>query len=360
MPRKKYQKPLSLDMDLNEALERLAGTDVAEVRQEVERDIADQRVRMTKREPLGDPLLIYESDRGTKVELPYRDQSLWASQRQMAQMFGVQVPAINKHLTNVYGEGELTREATISVSEIVQKEGSREVKRQVELYNLNAIISVGYRIESKAGTRFRIWATEKLVQILTKGFYIDADRLKQSPEEGIIAELRDTIRDIRASTANAYREVKRMCALCQDYDGTSKAAQDFFATMENKMLWLASSHTGPELIVSRADATKPNMGLTFYSGKKGPTQADVKIANNYLAEGEAKQKNRATVMLLDYFEEQLDQGRLVTMAEAENKLDEFIKFNRWPLLTHKGKVSRAAANEHAGRQLDLFRAEALR
>lgn len=356
MPRKKYQKPLSVDGDFNEVLERLAGTDVGEVREEIAKDIEEQRVRLVKREGLGDPLLVYESVRGTKVELPYKDQTLWASQRQMAQMFGVQVPAISKHLKNIYADGELEEASTVSNMETVGVTGQ---PYDVTLYNLNAVISVGYRIESKVGTRFRIWATNMLVQILTKGFYIDADRLKQTPEEGIIAELRDTIRDIRASTANAYREVKRMCALCQDYDGTSKTAQDFFATMENKMLWLAASHTGPELILGRADASKPSMGLTTYAGKKGPTQADVKIANNYLAEPEAKQKNRATVMLLDYFEEQLDQGRLVTMSEAESKLDEFIKFNRWPLLTHKGKVSRNAANEHALQQLSLYRQSAI-
>jgi hypothetical protein len=356
MPKRKYQKPLKLDLDFNEALERFAQTDPAEVRQEIAKAVQDQRVRLVQREEGGHPLLIYGTDRGVRVDLAYRGQTLWATQQQMSDMFGVNVPSVSRHIKNIFEEGELDPTATVSKTERVGLEGHREVKREIELYNLNAMISVGYRVGSKQGTLFRIWATDMLVQILTKGFYIDVDRLKAGNEEqSILDDLRDAIREIRASTANIYREVKRICTLCNDYDGTSQTARNFFMGMENKLLWVATSHTGPELIVERADATKDAMGLTYYAGKRGPTQADVKIANNYLAEPEAKQKNRATVMLLDYFEEQLEQGRLVTMAEATSKLVDFIKFNKWPLLTHNGRVLRDTANEHALRQLALFK-----
>jgi hypothetical protein len=359
MPKRKYQKPLKLETDFAEALERFAQTDPAEVRAEIaaDADEAQQRVRLVQREDGGHPLLIYKVGARTKVDLAYREGTLWATQQQMSDMFGVNVPSVSRHLKNIFDEGELDQAATVSKSERVAQEGERNVRREVETYNLNAMISVGYRVSSKQGTMFRIWATDMLVQILTKGFYIDVERLKAGDaEQSILDDLRDTIREIRASTANVYREVKRICALCSDYDGSSKAANEFFAGMENKLLWVATTHTAPEIIVQRADATKDDLGLTHYAGKRGPTQADVKIANNYLAEGEARQKNRATVMLLDYFEEQLDQGRLVTMAEANSKLVDFIKFNGWPLLTHNGKVSRDAANEHALRQLALFKA----
>lgn len=352
---RKHQKPLTIDADFDETLRRFAQTNPKEVEAEIAKD-GEQPVRLVGHEDAAHPLLIYATPKGINVELPYREGTLWATQKQMAEMFGVQVPAISKHLTNIYTDGELEREATISKMEIVQKEGDREVRREPEHYNLNAIISVGYRIESKTGTMFRIWATDKIVQILTKGFYIDVDRLKNQDAPDALDEFRKIAREIRTSIRNSYREVLRLCTLCSDYDGSSSVAREFFMDMENKLLWASSGKTAPQLILERCDAEKPDLGLTYCAGKRGPTQNDVKIGNNYLANGEAERKNRATEMWLNYVEEQLDQGRLPTMDAVREKLIGFINFNQWPLLKDFGRFKRDDANAHALEQLELYKA----
>jgi hypothetical protein len=344
----------SKDVDFGKSLERFApkgGQDVAE----------DQRLHLVQREPGGSPLLIYATDRGINVELRVEVGSFWATQAQMADIFGITQQAISQHILNIHAEGELPDDdRTHKKVLLVRREGDRDVRREIDHYDLNTLIAVGYRISGRMGTMFRIWATDKLFRYLAKGFVIDVERLKSGDaEQTVIDELRDTIREIRAATVNVYREVKRMCALCSDYDSSSQAARDFFADMENKLLWVATSQTAAELILARADASKPQMGLTCYAGKRGPTQKDVVIANNYLAEPEATRKSRVTVMLLDYFEEQLDQGRLVTMAEARAKLVEFIKFNRWPLLTHYGRASREDADTHALAELSAYKARSI-
>ena len=164
-----------------------------------------------------------------------------------------------------------------------------------------------------------LWATDKLVQILTKGFYIDKDQLKNQGAPDVLDEFREIAREIRTSIRNSYREVLKLCTLCGDYDGTSKAAREFLQAMENKLLWAATNRTGPQLILERCDASKRNLGLTYFEGRRGPTQRDVTVANNYLAEGEAKTKNRITEMWLSYVEEQLDQRRLPTLEAARQK-----------------------------------------
>ena len=199
-------------------------------------------------------------------------------------------------------------------------------------------------MNSRQGALFRRAATNILVRFAKYGYAMDVERLKASEDPGILDQLKETIRDIRASTQNVYREVRRIVSLCQDYNSSSETARAFYARMENKLLYVATGKTASEIIMERADANKHSMGLTYYTGKRGPTQADAKIGNNYLAEGEARVKNRVTVMLLDYFEDQVDQGRLVLMSAAEEKLDEYIKFNDWPLLRDAGKISRAAAD----------------
>lgn len=332
--------------EIDEALNRFLQT---------ERPLVDDRVALVERANSQYPLLIYASPKGMNVDLTVRDGTLWATQKQMADMFGVNVPAIHKHLTNIFNEGELDREATISKMEIVQKEGDREVRREPEHYNLNAIISVGYRIESKIGTMFRIWATDKIVQILTKGFYVDKELLKNQGEPSALDEFREIAREIRTSIRNSYREVLRLCTLCADYDGKSSSAREFFMDMENRLLWAASNKTAPQLILERCDADKKDLGLTYYAGKKGPTQRDVLVGNNYLTKTEAERKNRITEMWLTYVEEQLDQGRLPTMEAVREKLLGFIKFNQWPILTTRGRYSRDDANAYALQQLAIYK-----
>jgi hypothetical protein len=338
-------------MDLDEALERFAVVPLAEAKEEKAKGRA---VQLVQRE--GDsapPILFYATDKGVKLELRFTDGEPWMTQAQMSALFGVSVPTVNEHIQKYLDDGEID-EATIRKFRIVRMEGDREVRREIDHYALDVAFYVGYRVNSRQGAIFRRAATDILVRFAKHGYAMDVERLKAPESPGIVDELKEIIRDIRASSQNAYREVKRIVQLCQDYDGKSETARAFFARMENKLLYAATGHTAPELILDRADATDPDMGLTYYTGKRGPTQGDAKIANNYLAEHEARLKNRATVMLLDYFEEQLDQGKLVTMVKAEEKMDGFIRFNSWPLLANAGKVSRAAADRRAIEQQKLY------
>lgn len=314
-------------------------------------------VRLVHRE--GDdapPILLYDTNRGMRLELRFSDGEPWFTYAQMAATFGVAENTVIEHVQKYLNEGEID-EATTRKFRVVRKEGEREVRREIEHFNLDVAFYVGYRVNSRQGALFRRWATEILVRFAKHGYAMDVERLKSPDDPSIVDELKEIIRDIRGSTQNVYREVRKIVALCQDYDGKTETAHAFYARMENKLLYVATSKTAPELIVERADADKPDMGLTYFTGKRGPTQSDVKIANNYLAEGEARTKNRATVMLLDYFEEQVDQGRLVTMVAAESKLDAFIKFNNWPLLRGAGRVSRSDADNYAIAQQKLLKSQ---
>ena len=269
------------------------------------------------------PILVYDTPKGAKIELRFDGVEPWVTQGQMAAMFGVDVRTVSEHIQKYLADGEFD-DSVIRKFRITASDGK---SYETNHYGIDVAFYVGYRVNSRQGAVFRRWATDVLVRFATHGYAMDVERLKAPDDPSVVDELKEIIRDIRSSTQNVYREVRKIVSLCQDYDGRSDTAHAFYARMENKLLYIATSKTAPELIVERADASKPDMGLTYYTGKRGPTQADAKIANNYLAEGEARVKNRATVMLLDYFEEQVDQGRLVTMVEAEEKLDGFIRFN---------------------------------
>jgi len=358
MSKRKYQKPLKVDLDFDEALERFALTDPREVQQEIAKDIGPQPLRLVEDEDTGHRLVIYKTPKGINVDLLFEGETFWATQKQISQIFGVTRENVTMHLGNIYREGELLEETTCKESLRVGRTGQ---EYRPKIYNLDAIISVGYRVGSVEGTMFRIYSNGITSQYLRKGFVIDKERLKNHGAPSALDEFREIAREIRTSIRNSYREVLKLCTLCSDYDGTSQAARNFFMGMENKLLWASTSSpagpmTGPQIILTRADATKTDMGLTYYAGKRGPTKEDVKIANNYLAEGEARTKNRMTEMWLTYVEEQLDQGRLPTMEVVREKLDGFIRFNQWPLLRDKGQFKREDANKHALRQLDLFRA----
>jgi hypothetical protein len=355
MPKRNSQKPLKTAMDFNEALERIAPTDSKDPQQEIVTDAHDQRVHLVQRGEGGPPLLMYMTDRGVNVELRVEANSFWASQEQMAEMFGIKQNTVSEHISRIFAEGELSdTEATHRKIRLVRNEGGRKVERALDHYDLNMLISIGYRAGGKLGTMFRIWATDKLFRYLAKGFVIDVERLQNRGEPDALDEFRDIARKIRTSIRNSYREVLNLCTLCADYDGSSQAARNFFMAMENKLLWAAANKTAPQLVLERADAEVESMGLTYYAGKRGPTQRDAVIGNNYLAQGEAERKNRITEMWLTYVEEQLDQGRLPTMAAVRDKLDGFIRFNQWRLLLDKGHHKREDANAHALEQLELY------
>lgn len=307
-------------------------------------------------ERTGERFLVYSTTTGLHLDIRYEGESLWMTQSQIADLFGVTRQGANSHLNNIYDEGELDREATCKEILQVREEGGREVSRRALIHNLDAIIAVGYRVSTKQGTLFRRWATDKLVRFATKGFVIDSVRLKQPENVDRLAELREIIRDIRSDEANVYRELRRICALCQDYDADSPAWREFYVRTQAKIVFAVTSHTPAEILQSRADASQPNMGLTTWPNdniRKG----DVTVSKNYFGDTEIKELNRLTTILLDIFEDQADLGRLVMMDDARKILDQQLAMLGRTVLSHGGRVSGADAKRHAERQYQLYHAQ---
>jgi hypothetical protein len=303
-------------------------------------------------------MILYQTEDGlTRVQCRFENETIWLTQALIADLFQKDVRTINEHLVNIYDEGELTREATIRNFRIVRLEGSREVSREIEHYSLPAILAVGYRVRSPRGTQFRQWATARLSEYLVKGFTMDDARLKSPPGPGVpdyFDELLERIRDIRASERRVYLRVREILALAADYAAAPpEEAQKFSQTIQNKLHFAATGKTAPELIAERADAAKPNMGLTSWKGavvRKG----DVTVAKNYLDEGEIAELNRIVVMFLDYAEDQARRRKQVFLKDWKTKLDEFLRFNDRKVLTRAGKIAREAAEEMAEQQYERF------
>jgi len=310
-------------------------------------------IHLIEDEVTGDKILLYGAEDGVRLELKYDGDTLWMTQAQMAELFGVDVRTANEHLINIYKDGELTEPATIRNFRIVRVEGDRNVTRDINHYNLDAIISVGYRVSSKQGTLFRTWATGVLVQLATKGFVVDARRLKNPQEYDRVAELREIIRDIRASEANLYAELRRICAMCQDYNPQSKQSHEFYANMQAKLFWAVTSKTPSMILTERANAAAPNMGLQTWP-KSEVRQQDALVAKNYLAEAEIKELNRLTDILLSIFEDQLAIGKLTLMSEATTLLDEQLESLSRPVLRHGGSVNHLSAEQYAKIQYAKF------
>lgn len=311
--------------------------------------------------------LVFVGDDGTaQVHVRIADGSVWLTQKQLAVLYGKDLRTISEHLGNIYGEGELEPETTIRKFRIVQSErnrsGSRQVVRVIDHYNLPAIIAVGYRVRSQQGTRFRQWATARLDEYLVKGFVMDDERLKSTVHLGTdyFDELLERIRRIRASERRFYQKVTDIYARCSvDYEPTAEVTKTFYATVQNKMHWAIHGQTAAELVLARADACQPHMGLTNWkSGPSGPIRkADVTIAKNYLTVEELSALDRIVVMYLDYAEEQARKRRPMTMADWVAKLDGFLQFNERNILTHAGKVSQALAAAHAEAEFERYDAD---
>lgn len=317
-------------------------------------DHPNEPVHLTQDEDTGDRFLIYSTERGIQIQLRYQHDGLWMTQAQMADLFGVDRSVITKHLRNVYDEGELDESATSAKIAQVRDEGGRQVTREIQCYDLNAVISVGYRVSSKQATMLRVWATDKLVRFATKGFVIDVERLKTPAERDHFRELREVIREIRASEANVYQELKQIISLCSDYAALDEGRKNaFFATVQNKLLYAIAGMTAAELRVDRASAAKENMGLTTWKGRQ-VSKSDIGTAKNYLGDAEIKDLNRFTNMLLDYFEQETDRRRLVLTADAENAVDRFIRNNDRHLLRGAGTVSKRDADAHCEAEYDKF------
>ena len=315
---------------------------------------ATEPVHLMEDEDTGDRFIIYHSTTGIEVQLRYERDALWMTQAQIADLFRVERSVVTKHLRNIYDEGELDEEATSAKIAQVRNEGSRKVAREIQCYDLNAVISVGYRVSSKQATMFRVWATDKLVQFATRGFVVDVERLKSPAERDHFKELRELIREIRASEANVYRELRQIISLCSDYEFmTEKEKNAFFAATQNKLLYAVTGMTAPELRVARAKASLENMGLTSWSGRR-PTKKDISTAKNYLGEAEIRDLNRFTNMLLDYFEQETDLQRVVTTSDARAATDRFIRNNDRNLLQGAGSISKQAADAHCEAEYDKF------
>ena len=299
-------------------------------------------------------LILYSTEDGVAtVGLRAVDGTVWLSQRELAELFDKDVRTINEHIRNVFAEGECDPGATIRKFRIVQAEGSRQVEREVEAYNLDVILSVGYRVRSPRGSQFRRWATTVLREYLVKGFAMDDTRLKQAEQWDYFDEWLARIRDIRASEKRFYQKVRDLYTTAIDYDKSSEQAQAFFKKVQNKMLWAVTGKTAAELIESRSDADAPNMGLTSWKGsvvRKG----DVGTAKNYLKAEEVEELNRIVVMYLDYAEDQARRRLPVTMAEWADKLDAFLSFNERDVLTHAGQLRMDVAQKLAAERFEQF------
>lgn len=300
-------------------------------------------------------LLLYRGqDARTRVEVRLEGGSVWLPQRQIADLYQVSVKTVSEHLQGIYDEGELEPEPTIRKFRIVQTEGAREVRRMVDHYSLAAILAVGYRVRSPRGTQFRQWATERLSEYLVKGFAMDDERLKRGPDDGYFEELLARIRDIRSSERMFWRKVLDIYATSIDYDPSAEASQRFFQTVQNKMHWAAHGHTAAEVVMARADAGRPNAGLTSWSGSV-PRKQDVGIAKNYLAADELETLNRTVNVYLEFAELQALNRRPMTMADWIAKLDDFLRLGGREILTHAGQVSHEAALRHAQQQYEAYR-----
>ncbi|MFZ4545900.1 MAG: virulence RhuM family protein [Bacteroidales bacterium] len=310
-------------------------------------------------------ILLYTTPNGkVKVEIYLQNETIWLTQQKIADLFGVQRPAVTKHLKNIFEAGELKEEVVSSILEHTTQHGALEGKTQdikVKYYNLDAIISVGYRVNSSQATAFRIWATERLKEYIIKGFTMDDERLKNPNNifgKDYFEEQLARIRDIRSSERRFYQKITDIYSQCSaDYHVDAKTTKDFFATVQNKLHWAITGQTAAELISSRANSTKQNMGLTTWKNapKGSIRKTDVGIAKNYLNQKELDGLNRIVSMYLDYAESQAQKGVVMYMKDWVGKLDAFLKFNEEAVLEHQGKVSHEVALSLAENEFEKYR-----
>ena len=302
----------------------------------------------------GQFLLYQTPDGDSQIEVKLQNDTVWLSLDQMAELFQRNKSTISRHIKNVLEDGELQEEATIANFATVQNEGTRKVERVIAYYNLDMIISIGYRVHSYRGVQFRIWATKVLKEYIVKGFAMNDDLLKRAGGGNYFDELLARIRDIRSSEKVFYRKVLEIYALSIDYDPRVEMTQKFFKTVQNKMHYSVHGHTAAEIIYERADAEKDFMGLTTWSGAM-PTKPEAEIAKNYLTHEEIKSLNRIVSLYLDFAEMQAEEHRPMYMKDWINILDDFLRISCKDILTHAGKISAKLAKEKADHEYDKFK-----
>ena len=304
--------------------------------------------------------LLYTAPNGAiKVEVLLSNETIWLTQKRMAELFGVGVAAISKHLDNIYESGELQREATLSVLETVQQEGARQVTRKLEYYNLDAVISVGYRVNSAQATQFRIWATQLIKEYIIKGFAMDDERLKNGRFFGkdYFRELLERVRSIRASERRIYQQITDIFAECSiDYDPKSETTRLFYAHVQDKFHFAITGHTAAEIIALNADASKPLKGMSTY--KNAPDgrvlKSDAAVAKNYLSEADIKKLERAVSAFFDYIEGIIERRNTFTMESFAESVNKFLAFNEYRILEGFGTVSRQQAEQKAFAEYEKF------
>ena len=306
-------------------------------------------------------IIFYQNQTGNvKIEVLYDDENFWLTQKSMAELFSVKVNTINYHLKEVFNSGELKESSTIRKIRIVQKEGKRNVNREVDFYSLDAIIAVGYRVNSYEATQFRIWATNTLKEYIKKGFVVNTEMLKNGPKFGkdYFDELLLKIKEIRASERRFYQKITDIFKECSyDYDKNSEITKEFYKNVQNKLHYAITGMTAPEIIYNRVDANKDNMGLqTWKNAPKGKIlESDVVIAKNYLSKEEITELNNLVSMYLDYAERQVKLGHIISMKEWKEKLELFLKLNEYNILKDNGKIKREIADALALDEYEKYR-----
>jgi len=314
---------------------------------------------LTIRNSTAEFLIFQAQSKEDSIEVKYADETVWLSQKMIAKLFEVSIPTVNEHLRNIFDSNELDKNPTIRKFLIVQNEGSRDVKREVDFYNLNAIISIGYRVNSKRATQFRIWATKVLKQFAIKGYVLDKKRLENGNflNQNYFDELLAEIREIRLSERNFYQKITDIYATSLDYDKNAETTRDFFAKVQNKLHYAIHKHTAPELIVKRADSKKDHMGLT--SWKNSPEgkifKTDVSIAKNYLTKDELESLGRIASAYLDLAEERAKRRIPMTMEDWAKRLDLFLKFDEREILENAGKITAEIAKGFAETEFEKYR-----
>lgn len=305
-------------------------------------------------------LLYRSAEEDVSVNAVIRDESIWLTQKAMAELFGCSSDNISLHLKNIYCEGELTPEATTEELSVVQNEGERQVRRKTKFYNLDAIISVGYRVNSRRATAFRIWATGVLKEYMIKGFALDDQRLKQGKTafgKDYFRELLERVRSIRASERRIWQQITDIFAECSiDYDRSSPVTHEFYAMVQNKFHYAITGQTAAEIVYTRADRNQAHMGLT--SWKNAPEgrilKSDVSVAKNYLDEKQIRQLERAVTGYFDYIEDLIERENTFTMEEFAASVNEFLEFRRYDILRDRGRISAAAAKQKAEAEYQAF------
>ena len=315
--------------------------------------------QLTPRDQTTEFLLYTAPNGAVKVEVLLAGETIWLTQKRMAELFGVGVPAVSKHLDNIYESGELQREATVSVLETVQQEGARQVTRKLEYFNLDAVISVGYRVNSAQATQFRIWATALIKEYIIKGFAMDDERLKNGRYFGkdYFRELLERVRSIRASERRIYQQITDIFAECSsDYDPKSETTRLFYAHVQDKFHFAITGHTAAEIIALNADASKPLMGMSTY--KNAPDgrvlKSDAAVAKNYLSEADIKKLERAVSAFFDYIEGIIERRNTFTMESFAESVNKFLAFNEYQILEGFGTVSRQQAEQKAFAEYEKF------